>query len=321
MSRSSMLGPVARMMVAALIVGIASPTSASNSRDLATAKRLFQEAEQDQRNSRWADALEKLERVVAIKETPGVRFHIAVCQEKLGRLVKALESYERARDLATSTQSDEVLEMVGPEIERMQSRIAKIQIDAPSDVGHLVVHVDQSVHAGIPTGNVLRVDPGTHHVVVKIDGTPRLDRLVSLEEGQSETLEVKDWRGATSPQPAPKATPSAQPRVEDTAGGVRTGAWISLGVGAALGIGGYLAFAKADSLAEESAAVCAASIACDPARADAVRNWDALALGMWIGAAVGVGTGVALILTDGDAAAPSTSMVVSPSRVQLRTTF
>jgi tetratricopeptide (TPR) repeat protein len=316
-----MMGPLTRMMVATLIVGIASPASASNSADLATAKRLFQEAEQDQRNSRWAEALDKLERVVAIKETPGVRFHIAVCQEKLGRLVKSLESYERARELATSAHSEDVLEMVGPEIDRMQSRIARIQIHAPSNVGTLVVHVDQSVHAGIPAGNVLRVDPGTHHVVVKIDGTPRLDRLVSLEEGQSETLEVKDWRVAAASEPAPEAAPSVERGVEGTGSGIPTGAWISLGVGAALGVGGYLAYAKADSLAEESAVACAASIACDPARADTVRNWDALALGMWIGAAVGIGTGVALIMTHGDASQPATSMIVSPTRVQLRTTF
>lgn len=320
MSRSTMMGPGACMMVATLIVGIPIPAAATSERDLATAKRLFQEAERDQHNARWAEALDKLERVVAIKETPGVRFHIAVCQEKLGRLVKALESYERARELATSTNSEEVLGMVGPEIERMQSRVAKIQIDAPSNVGALVVHVDQSVHAGIPTGNVLRLDPGTHHVVVKIDGAIRLDRLVSLEEGQSETLEVKDWRAATKSEPAPK-TSSKEQGAQDTAQGIPAGAWVSLGVGAALGVGGYLAFAKADSLAEQSADVCAASIACDPARADAVRNWDTLALGMWIGAAVGVGAGVGLIVTHGDPDAPSTAMVVSPTHVQLRTTF
>jgi hypothetical protein len=270
---------------------------------------------------RWAAALEKLERVVAIKETAGVRFHIAVCQEKLGQLVKSLESYERARDLASSSGSDDVLDMAGPEIERMRTRVPRIRVEAPKGVGPLVVLIDQSVYADLPSGHEIRLDPGTHQVLVKVDGEVRLDRLVSLSEGQSETLSVRDWR-SPDPPPAPTET-SSSPADADQAevgGGVPTVAWIALGAGAVLGVGGYLAYSKADDLAAESAAVCARSIECDPDRANAVRRWDGLALGMWVGAAVGIGTGVGLILA-GNEGKPTTALVLSPSHMHVRTTF
>jgi tetratricopeptide (TPR) repeat protein len=302
--------------------GWASDGLAASASDLAAAKRLFEAAEVDQNHMRWAEALEKLERVVAIKETAGVRFHIAVCQEKLGQLTKSLESYERARDLASSAGSNDVLEMVGPEIERMRARVPRVRVEAPKGVGPLVVLIDQSVYADLPSGHEVRLDPGTHQVLVKVDGEVRLDRLVSLGEGQSETLRVRDWRSSS---PAATSTPSETSTSADGGqaevdGGVPTVGWIALGAGAVLGVGGYLAYAKADDLAADSAAACARSIECDPDRVNAVRRWDGLALGMWVGAAVGIGTGVGLILAS-DEGKPTTALVLSPSHMHVRTTF
>lgn len=310
-------------LVLSMAMGAALTASSATQEELAVAKTLFHQAEQDQKKGQWADALLKLERVVTIKETAGVRFHIAVCNEKLGQFVKALESYERAKALAAETDTRDVLDMIDPEIERMRARIGTVRVEVPDGVGPLIVHVDQAVYANLPPGEALRLDPGTHQVIVKIDGKVRLDRLVSLDEGQSETLHVRDWRPAKAPAPAAPAVAEPQPSadVQTSSSSVPISAWVSFGAGAVLGVGGYLSYAKADSVADESASVCAKSIACDPARADSVRRWDALALGMWVGAAVGIGTGIALTLASGQDGTPATAMVVSPSQVQIRTNF
>lgn len=313
------------LVLASLLVvgGFAHDVRATSASDVATAKRLFEAAEVDQAHMRWAEALEKLERVVVIKETAGVRFHIAVCQEKLGQLAKSLESYERARDLASSSGSNDVLEMVGPEIQRMRTRVPRVRVEAPKGVGPLVVLIDQSVYADLPSGHEVRLDPGTHQVLVKVDGEVRLDRLVSLAEGQSETLRVRDWRKPSPSEtsaPPKSAPPPSDVDQSDAEGGVPTLAWIALGTGAVLGVGGYLAYAKADDLAAESASVCARSIECDLDRARAVRQWDGIALGMWVGAAVGIGTGVGLILA-GSESKPTTALLLSPSHMHVRTTF
>lgn len=308
-----------------VVMGAAVTASSATPDEVAVARRLFREAEQDQKKGLWAEALQKLERVVTIKETAGVRFHIAVCNEKLGQFVKALEGYERAKALAAETDTHDVLDMIDPEIDRMRARIGTVRVEVPEGVGPLIVHVDQAVYANLPPGEVVRLDPGTHQVIVKIDGKVRLDRLVSVDEGQSETLHVRDWRPAKAPVVANPVVSDAKPQpaadVRSSTSGVPITAWVSFGAGALLGVGGYLAYAKADSVADESASVCAKSLACDPGRADTVRRWDALALGMWVGAAVGVGTGIALTLASGQDGKPDTAMVVSPSQVQIRTNF
>jgi hypothetical protein len=320
MMKRALLGCLALSMV----MGAAVTASSATPEEVAVARRLFREAEQGEKKGQWAEALQKLERVVAIKETAGVRFHIAVCNEKLGHLVKALESYERAKALAAETDTRDVLDMIDPEIERMRARIGTVRVEVPEGVGPLIVHVDQAVYANLPPGEVVRLDPGTHQVIVKIDGKVRLDRLVSVDEGQSETLHVRDWRPkapVASEPVASDAKPQPAADVQSSTSGVPSAAWVSFGAGAVLGVGGYLSYAKADSVADESATACAKSIACDPGRADAVRRWDALALGMWVGAAVGVGTGIALTLASGQDGKPATAMVVSPSQVQIRTSF
>ena len=291
--------------------------------EIRIAKRLFREAEQDQKNEHWEEALDKLERVAQIKETAGVRFHIAVCLEKLGRLVKALESYERAKSLASETDAGDVLDVVGSDIERLEGKVGGVSIRVPKGVGPLVVHVDQSVYANLPQGEVVRLDPGTHQVIVKIDGEVRLDRLVSVDEGQHEELQVRDWRESDrSAAPVVESKPlSEEADLKSSSSSIPVVAWISFGAGAALGVGGYLAYSKADSLAEESADVCSQSVNCDSARADSVRNWDAAALGMWVGAAVGVGAGIGLSIATQADGSSDTAVVITPSELKLRTTF
>jgi tetratricopeptide (TPR) repeat protein len=295
------------------------PAFAATPSELRTARTLFQQAEKDEAEGRWSEALDKLERVARIKETAGVRFHIATCKEHLGTLVDALESYERAKQLAADTNAGDVLEIVEPEITRLRSVVATVKVQAPAGVGPLVVYVDHKVFADLPSGEAIRLDPGTHQVSVKVGGETLLDRLVTLSKGQTETLTLRD-PNAKRPAPAQPKHLASEPSTEASTSGVPTMGIVAFGAGAVLGVGGYLAYAKADAAADESAKVCAASIACDSARADEVRRWDTVALGLWVGAALGVGVGVALTVAR-DPEGSSTALLLEPSRVNLRTSF
>ncbi len=48
--------------------------------DIASARRLFSEATELRRAGQWSDAAAKLREAIAIKETPGLRFHLAHCE-------------------------------------------------------------------------------------------------------------------------------------------------------------------------------------------------------------------------------------------------
>ncbi len=294
-------------------------------RSIAEARRLFGEAEKSERAGKWAEALAKLEQVAALKETAGVRFHIATCHAHLGRLLEALDGFERARALARAQKADDVLSMVATQVEQLRRRVPVIRVAIPASVHGASVTVDRKPVEGDALSEIL-VDPGTHQVVITVNGESRLDRYVKLAEGESETVEL---RPPPAPGPAHVAAPkpsqaSQSPASEDLAsraGGVPTVAWISLGAGGVLGAAGYLAYRRADSLATESAGVCARSIQCDPARVDAVRRWDATALGLWIGAAAAIGTGVTVVIMNRPSHGADAALVVAPDSVSLRGSF
>ncbi|MDP9000908.1 MAG: hypothetical protein M3O46_12435, partial [Myxococcota bacterium] len=64
------------------------------------ARQLFVQAEEDEDAERWSDALDKFRAVSQVRLTAGVRYHLALCEEHLGQLARALEDYRSAQDQA-----------------------------------------------------------------------------------------------------------------------------------------------------------------------------------------------------------------------------
>src|SRR5215470_9475461 len=89
---------------------------------LKRAREQFAQALALQTGGDWAGALALLKEVAAVKPTPQVRFNIALCEERLGRLVAALGDYELAASDATG-QSDQVAQEVDARLESLKARI------------------------------------------------------------------------------------------------------------------------------------------------------------------------------------------------------
>lgn len=311
---------LARLVVAALL-GATSAAAAPGPKELATARRLFAEAEKAEQAERWAEALDKLEQVAAIKQTAGVRFHIAVCQSHLGLLVESIESFERAQDLAREQKADDVLGMVAPKLEEVRRRVPVLHVRIPETVRGAVVTINGKPVDPAQLG-AIPLNPGTHQLIIRVDGQDRVDRYVTLADGGQDTVELKASAPPTPVPAPPQHSPAtSEVPVQTSSSRVPVHAWVALGTGAALGLGGYLAYRRADSLASDSADVCAQSIKCDSARIDAVRRWDGAALGLWIGAAASVGTGIAFIATHNRSSSDDVALVVFPDSVALRGSF
>src|SRR5271154_5740503 len=73
---------VSWVLVSSMPAQAAEPAQAPNLQPTPTqiqaARELFSAARKDEDALRWADALEKLERVAAVKQTASVRYHIAL---------------------------------------------------------------------------------------------------------------------------------------------------------------------------------------------------------------------------------------------------
>jgi hypothetical protein len=293
---------------------------------LRNARRLFAQAEQDEASERWGEAADKLEQVLAIKETAGVRFHLANCEEHLGELLKGRDNYERARSLAQEAKIDDVLSMVRDRLDALRPRIPTVVLTfqphlQPQEA--LDITIDSALADQKQAAEGIALDPGLHRILVQLNGNPVMDRSVLFREGAVQTLLVE--------LPAPK-TPvvptSSAPIATASSGGeppkassIPPLAWLSFGTAAALGVGGFLAYQHAGSVASDSSATCAQSLSCDPQRSKVVRGWDWAALGMWVGAAGAVGLGTTLSLSSTNKDSRATSVGIGPGRIEVGGSF
>jgi len=72
---------------------VASRSFAQSPEELKAARELFQEAFKDEQEKRYADALEKFQRVAKVKESASVRYRMATVLAAMGRLREARDMY------------------------------------------------------------------------------------------------------------------------------------------------------------------------------------------------------------------------------------
>src|SRR5271157_3604817 len=105
------MGYLALVLAAGVVCprGSVCPAYAGNHSELSKARAKFQQAIELEETGNYADALALFRDVGQVRMTPQVQFHIAACEEKLGRLLAALGGYELALKSAAA---------VGPEFQQ-----------------------------------------------------------------------------------------------------------------------------------------------------------------------------------------------------------
>jgi hypothetical protein len=284
-------------------------TAAPTAGDVRAAREQFDLAVVDEDAGRWGDALARLRRIAAVKDTAGVRYHIALCEEQLGHLASALTEYRSAERAAQSdpSQSHDVLRLVGKRIDGLAPRVPTLTVRVEAAVSDAALRVD-----GRPArvGEPIPLDPGSHPVEVEATGGSG-GATVDVAEGEKKVVLVPLGRppAATSGsagQAEPFSALAVQAGTSDAlvatrgaappaapgpgrAGGPRASVLFEVAGAAVLAGAGALAFAEAGAMRDAGMRSCAqvtslAPAACDAERA-AVRAWDWIAVGAWAGAA------------------------------------
>jgi hypothetical protein len=289
---------------------------------LAAARELFSRAEKDEDAEHWADALDKLRRAASVKMTPGIRFHIALCEEKLGQLLTALTDYEGSEAAARAEGNKDVLDVVAAPLATLRSRVPTLTITAPADVKDATVTLDGAPLAAGLLGTPVPVDVGVHTVQAHAEGRPPFAMTLSVFERQAANVEVK----MAAPQPssilqgvvareAPASAPTASRHTATTAALVTT-------AGAAALVGfGVASYFVAGGQQSSGAFLCSQMVSCNDLKAGP-RTWDALALGSWI-AAAGV-TAVSIYFwtrTEPTEPPARASLGITPGGLVFRSTF
>jgi hypothetical protein len=301
--------------------------------ELQQARELFAQAEKDERAGDWNAALEKLRRVAQVKVTPGIRFHTALCEERLDQLVPALEDYARAEAQASTEHNAEVLAALKEPLASLRARIPRLIVRVPPDVKGTAVTLDGKPLASGYWGAEFPVERGIHAIAASATGRRAFSKNVPTPEREIIVVDVVlDDSSRTAPPPPPPLPtvgghqPSLPPppRHETPSGGSKTGAILATAGAVALAGLGVGAFLLADGAQSDGKDECAkrvgASDACDNLRGP-VRRWDTLALGSWV-AAGALGTiAVVLWLAPNGQRTMSGKVYIRPGTAGLAGTF
>lgn len=264
--------------------------------DISAAKRIFEEAQAHESEGRWLDALNLFKRVLAVKETAGIRFHMALCEEHLGQLLAAEADYRRSGELAqkmSGADGQAVLKQSVEALAKLKPRIPQLTVSLPDNVPGLSVQIDGKQASSDQLSRPLSRDPGEVTVRAQAPGRRPFERSLVLLEGTSQTLAVSLDPEAAAPPPPPPSAPSAPPprlapepqapsRVPLYAAGAFT--LVAAGTGVAF----YLNHRR---LSRENADVCSQPDieTCDPRRADVESRYKTIGLVSGGLAVVGLG--------------------------------
>jgi len=197
--------------------------------ELKEARTQFHRAIELEQAGNWAGALRLFRDVSQIKMTPQVRFHIALCEENLGKLVAALGGYELALADAESV-GGTFKEEVEANIDQLRARIPKLIIERGPGAEAAKIELDGIELGSSSIGVEVPVDPGPHQVDATAKGYEDFEEAVTVEEQDVETLVIEmkpipkekgqTGGGGTSGAPPPKKQPKVLPIALVAGGGV-----------------------------------------------------------------------------------------------------
>lgn len=199
---------IVSVLTSALLLGLPSVSRAQSSSDLQAARDLFAEAYRDEQEGRFQAAIDKLERVARVKETPAVRFRIAASTEGLGRLREARDLFRAvaAAGAATRGADQAIADEAAHRASALDARIPRlvVTLDPRWPAGTRASLDGNAVVLG-PEAKIVEVDPGPHALAARIDDGVHVERSVSVYEGGEVrvTIPYPSSEGAVTDPPPP----------------------------------------------------------------------------------------------------------------------
>lgn len=305
------------LSAATAVVGRPAPAFADPSpAELKKARANFQRGIELEQASNWSEAIQLFREVGAVRMTPQVRFHIAYCEEGLGRLVTALGGYELAHGEADQVGADFKNE-VETAVTSLRARIPKLFIERGPGADAAAVQLDGIDLGASSVGVEVPLDPGPHAVTAVAPGYLPFNVTADLKEREVTriVLELKPEPVAAvaADDRRDRGTRAAQEPSPD-----RTIPYVVGGVGIAAIAGAGVLFALRQATAAELEKDCPNKNACPESNEPTYNRLKAYNIATPITAIVGVacvGTAVALILFEKkpEDSSPSARLRLAPS--------
>ncbi|HYQ18653.1 MAG TPA: hypothetical protein VEQ58_22920, partial [Polyangiaceae bacterium] len=183
--------------------------------EIGVARRLFDEGKAAEDSGQFRVAADKFRRAASIKDTPGIRFHLARCEEEQGAFVEALLEYDRARELLDGgIKAADVEKLLPAARERVRAKVAMLTVKLPEGVKNVSVELDGKMLSGSVVGVPMPINPGRHRLTAASVGRASFAADLELGNGDVRQLAVELPVSSTAParvaQPAPAAAPPAR---------------------------------------------------------------------------------------------------------------
>lgn len=282
------------------------------------ARRAFEDGVALEKAADYASALVKFKESSQIKATLGNRFHIAYCLEMTGKLASALIDYEIVEKSAREQGKADLLGATHLRLESLRARVPQLSLHIPAAPKGIQVSLDGSpIAPALLDGQAFRVDPGEHTITANAPEHDPFTKRLTAPEGSSITVDiVLPRKAAVSPMPSASTNEIAT----ETSRSHTLPILMTAG-SAVLAVGGIVAFILAGSEQNDARRTCITKTSCDD-EVTAVRTFDALALGGFIGAAGLAVSSVVLWTSKPRASSAATSTLTArPSWIGLEGRF
>jgi hypothetical protein len=163
--------------------------AAPDKEELSRARARFQQATELEQAGNWAAALQQFREVGQVRMTPQVRYHIALCEEKLGKLVAALGGYELALAEAESLGPDFHKE-VEDKTNALRERIPKLVIERGEGAEAATIELDGIALGASSIGIEVPLDPGPHQIAARASGYDVYTETIEVPEKETKRVTV-----------------------------------------------------------------------------------------------------------------------------------
>lgn len=187
------------------------PAATPGEEGVAAARRLFAESVALREEGRFAEAAERLRAALSLRDTPGLRFHLAHCESRVGHLLLARAEFGRAQALLDrGAPGEDVRARIPDALAELAGRIPSIELTLPLQASELEVTLDGARLGRDALERPIEVDPGAHVFRVVARGHAAASQRVEVAEGERRTVLLS---------PGPPAGQRAAPTVPRAASG------------------------------------------------------------------------------------------------------
>lgn len=194
------------VLVIALLLAPIARANPDQPPEVERARELFEAASQAREAGRFDECAARLREAIAIKETPGLHFHLAYCEEHLGHFVAALAEYDRAGAVIESGQeAPDVAQLLGPARARVEVKVSHLRVITLPDTLSVTLTIDGEAPPRRDSDLGMMLDPGVHQLHLQAPRYSSKDVRVVLEPGKnaevSVTLEPEALEPASATNP------------------------------------------------------------------------------------------------------------------------